>query len=78
MSLEVSQLRVRRGADLALDGVSFALEPGTERWIQQHHTAIAGVAGERVLAELEKLAAAPAGDKTEKRSERRPRKESRE
>jgi zinc/manganese transport system ATP-binding protein len=29
VSLEVSQLRVRRGADLALDGVSFVLEPGT-------------------------------------------------
>jgi zinc/manganese transport system ATP-binding protein len=29
VSLEVSQLRVRRGADLALDGVSFALDPGT-------------------------------------------------
>ena len=29
VSLEVSRLRVRRGADLALDGVSFALEPGT-------------------------------------------------
>ncbi len=29
VSLEVSQLRVRRGADLALDGVSFDLEPGT-------------------------------------------------
>ena len=29
MSLEVRQLRVRRGAELALDGVSFALQPGT-------------------------------------------------
>ncbi|MFO7628323.1 MAG: ABC transporter ATP-binding protein [Prochlorococcaceae cyanobacterium] len=29
MSLEVSQLRVRRGAELALDGVSFVLEPGS-------------------------------------------------
>ena len=29
MSLEVSQLRVRRGSDLALEGVNFALEPGT-------------------------------------------------
>ena len=29
MSLEVSQLRVRRGAELALDGVSFVLQPGT-------------------------------------------------
>jgi zinc/manganese transport system ATP-binding protein len=29
MSLEVSQLQVRRGAELALDGLSFALERGT-------------------------------------------------
>jgi zinc/manganese transport system ATP-binding protein len=29
MSLEVSQLEVRRGAELALDGLSFALERGT-------------------------------------------------
>lgn len=29
MTLEVSQLRVRRGAELALEGVSFTLEPGT-------------------------------------------------
>jgi len=29
MSLEVKQLRVRRGAELALDGVSFALQSGT-------------------------------------------------
>lgn len=29
MSLEVSQLQVRRGGELALDGVSFALERGT-------------------------------------------------
>jgi zinc/manganese transport system ATP-binding protein len=29
MSLEVRRLRVRRGAELALDGVSFALQPGT-------------------------------------------------
>lgn len=29
MSLEVSQLRVRRGSGLALDGVSFALQPGS-------------------------------------------------
>ena len=29
MSLEVSELRVRRGGELALDGVAFELEPGT-------------------------------------------------
>jgi zinc/manganese transport system ATP-binding protein len=29
MALEVSHLAVRRGGELALDGVSFALEPGT-------------------------------------------------
>ena len=29
MSLEVSELRVRRGGELALDGVTFELEPGT-------------------------------------------------
>jgi tRNA nucleotidyltransferase (CCA-adding enzyme) len=54
-------LRLLRGLRLA-GQLDFALEPGTERWIQQHHAAIAGVAGERVLAELEKLAAAPSGE----------------
>jgi tRNA nucleotidyltransferase (CCA-adding enzyme) len=54
-------LRLLRGLRLA-GQLGFALEPGTERWIQQHHAAIAGVAGERVLAELEKLAAAPSGE----------------
>ena len=29
MSIEVSELRVRRGGELALDGVAFELEPGT-------------------------------------------------
>jgi zinc/manganese transport system ATP-binding protein len=29
VSLEVSELRVRRGGELALDGVAFELEPGT-------------------------------------------------
>ncbi|MEN9387096.1 MAG: hypothetical protein RLZZ255_72 [Cyanobacteriota bacterium] len=54
-------LRLLRGPRLAAQ-LSFQLEPGTEAWIQKHHGAIAAVAGERVLAELEKLAAAPCGE----------------
>ncbi|MFN5194644.1 MAG: CCA tRNA nucleotidyltransferase, partial [Cyanobacteriota bacterium] len=37
------------------------LEPGTEHWIRRHAAQLATVAGERVLSELERLAAAPAG-----------------
>ena len=54
-------LRLLRGLRLAAQ-LGFALEPSTERWIELHHGGIAGVAGERVLAELEKLAGAPRGE----------------
>jgi tRNA nucleotidyltransferase (CCA-adding enzyme) len=54
-------LRLLRGLRLA-GQLNFALEPSTARWISEHHAALAPVAGERVLAELEKLAAAPGGE----------------
>lgn len=53
-------LRLLRGLRLSAE-LGFELAPDTETWIAQHHSALAGVAGERVLAELEKLAAAPSG-----------------
>ena len=54
-------LRLLRGLRLA-GQLGFELEPTTAGWIGQHANAIAPVAGERVLAELEKLAAAPGGE----------------
>ena len=53
-------LRLLRGVRLASE-LGFRLEARTEAWIHSHAASLAGVAGERVLAELEKLAAAPAG-----------------
>jgi len=53
-------LRLLRGVRLACE-LGFALEPQTQRWLQAHHARLADVAGERVLAELEKLAASPTG-----------------
>lgn len=53
-------LRLLRGIRLAAQ-LDFGLETGTWAWIQRHHQRLAGVAGERVLAELDKLAAAPLG-----------------
>ena len=53
-------LRLLRGLRLASE-LEFRLEPRTRTWILQHGPRIGSVAGERVLAELEKLAAAPAG-----------------
>ena len=53
-------LRLLRGLRLASE-LEFRLEPRTRSWILQHGPRIGSVAGERVLAELEKLAAAPAG-----------------
>ena len=53
-------LRLLRGLRLAAE-LQFNLEPGTRGWIQQHRASLGAVAGERVLAELEKLATAPDG-----------------
>ncbi|MFZ0407963.1 MAG: CCA tRNA nucleotidyltransferase [Cyanobium sp.] len=54
-------LRLLRGVRLAAE-LNFRLEPGTRDWISRHHQRLAAVAGERVLAELERLAAAAAGE----------------
>ena len=53
-------LRLLRGLRLASE-LGFRLEPRTRAWIQSHAGSLGTVAGERVLAELGKLAAAPAG-----------------
>jgi len=53
-------LRLLRGVRLAAE-LDFSIDPITWSWIQQHHRRLAEVAGERVLAELERVAAAPAG-----------------
>jgi tRNA nucleotidyltransferase (CCA-adding enzyme) len=53
-------LRLLRGVRLAAE-LNFTIEPTSLRWIERHAPAIAQVAGERVLAELEKLAEAPSG-----------------
>jgi tRNA nucleotidyltransferase (CCA-adding enzyme) len=53
-------LRLLRGVRLASE-LGFALEPQTQRWLEAHHACLGAVAGERVLAELEKLAASPGG-----------------
>jgi len=55
-------LRLLRGIRLASE-LDFQLEPRTRAWIHQHHDQLTRVAGERVLAELEKLAAAPGGQR---------------
>lgn len=55
-------LRLLRGLRLASE-LGFELDPQTLDWMEQHHLAMAMVAGERVLAELEKLAAAPSGER---------------
>ncbi len=41
---------------------NLVLEPRTQTWIARHHQSLATVAGERVLAELERLAAAEMGE----------------
>jgi len=53
-------LRLLRGLRLAAE-LDFRIEPTTWAWIRQHHRRLGEVAAERVLAELERLAAAPAG-----------------
>ncbi|MFM7269965.1 MAG: CCA tRNA nucleotidyltransferase [Cyanobium sp.] len=53
-------LRLLRGVRLAAE-LGFRIEPTTWEWIRRHHRRLGEVAAERVLAELERLAAAPAG-----------------
>jgi len=53
-------LRLLRGMRLACE-LNFELEPVSLDWIRRHHARLRDVAGERVLAELERLAAAPQG-----------------
>ena len=53
-------LRLLRGMRLACE-LGFRLEATTAAWIRQHHHQLQSVAGERILAELERLAAAPDG-----------------
>ncbi len=60
-NLLADPLRLLRGVRLACE-LSLRLEPQTLGWIQQQRQQLGAVAGERVLAELEKLAKAPAGE----------------
>ena len=53
-------LRLLRGLRLASE-LGFQLESQTAAWIQQHRQQLTGVAGERILAELEKLCRSPEG-----------------
>jgi tRNA nucleotidyltransferase (CCA-adding enzyme) len=53
-------LRLLRGVRLAWE-LDFELEPTSLGWICQHGARLGQVAGERVLAELERLAATPRG-----------------
>ena len=53
-------LRLLRGVRLACE-LGFSIDAQTLSWIQTHHRRLGEVAGERVLAELERLAAAPGG-----------------
>lgn len=53
-------LRLLRGVRLACE-LGFTIEARTLSWIHTHHLRLGEVAGERVLAELERLAAAPEG-----------------
>lgn len=53
-------LRLLRGVRLACE-LDFTIDAQTLRWIHTHHRRLGEVAGERVLAELERLAAAPGG-----------------
>jgi tRNA nucleotidyltransferase (CCA-adding enzyme) len=53
-------LRLLRGVRLATE-LDFQIDPPTWEWIRRHHGQLGRVAGERVLAEVERLAAAPRG-----------------
>ena len=59
-NLLADPLRMLRGLRLAAE-LDFAVEPATLGWICLHHARLATVAGERVLAELERLATATHG-----------------
>ena len=53
-------LRLLRGVRLSAE-LGFSLEAQSRRWVGMHASRLAAVAGERALAELEKLAATPEG-----------------
>jgi tRNA nucleotidyltransferase (CCA-adding enzyme) len=59
-NLVADPLRLLRGLRLASE-LGFELETQSQAWIERHAALLDSVAGERVLAELEKLAAAPEG-----------------
>ncbi len=59
-NLVADPLRLLRGLRLSTE-LGFELEPQSQGWIERHASLVGCVAGERVLAELEKLAAAPEG-----------------
>ncbi len=61
-NLLADPLRLLRGIRLA-NSLDFSLEPTSQGWIERHASQLGVVAGERVLAELEKLAEAPAGER---------------
>ena len=61
-NLLADPLRLLRGIRIA-SSLDFALEPNSAAWIQCHGPQLTTVAGERVLAELEKLAAAQQGER---------------
>jgi tRNA nucleotidyltransferase (CCA-adding enzyme) len=60
-NLLADPLRLLRGIRLACS-LDFSLEPTSRAWIERHADRLNSVAGERVLAELEKLAAAVSGE----------------
>lgn len=60
-NLLADPLRLLRGIRLACC-LNFELDPTSRRWIESHASQLAQVAGERVLAELEKLACAAYGE----------------
>ncbi len=61
-NLLADPLRLLRGVRLAAE-LDFAIDPPTWNWIRRHHQRLETVAGERILAELERLAAAPAASR---------------
>lgn len=61
-NLLADPLRLLRGLRLEVE-LELVLEERSRSWIQRHAARLAEVAGERVLTELEKLAAAPGGER---------------